>query len=286
MCVCVTSLHWCNLHIGETSQAHFPTWVSSSQTSWAFSRGADVFLFFSSCLALNSFPPLLVGQCPSCWMNCSLKWGKQAPKRDGKRPHNSVWVSFQARGVGLLGSPSYCLLFLCLFILPLSHMPLQGYRMPLPHYLCFFLFLLLSIGPRALCIQSVWSTSEHIPSSFVLSYFSQDKFCFPAALEVLSQEVFLCKPGTGLLIPFQTSTELSVIAAMKHHGQKGHLGKGEYIWLTLSYCCSSLKAVRARTQTGQEPDSSGLLKAGADIVAIEGCCLLACSLWFTQSAFS
>lgn len=53
------------------------------------------------------------------------------------------------------------------------------------------------------------------------------------------------------------------VAAMKHHDQKSKKGGDGLIWLTFLYCCSSLKEVRAGTQTGQEPR--------ADAEAKEGC---------------
>lgn len=43
------------------------------------------------------------------------------------------------------------------------------------------------------------------------------------------------------------------IAAVKHYDQKIKLGRKEVIWLTLPYCCLSLKDVRTGTQMGQEP---------------------------------
>ena len=42
------------------------------------------------------------------------------------------------------------------------------------------------------------------------------------------------------------------IAGMKHHDQKGKLGRQGFIWLTLSYCCFSLEEVRTGTETRQE----------------------------------
>jgi len=62
---------------------------------------------------------------------------------------------------------------------------------------------------------------------------------------------------------------------MKHCDQS-KLRRKAFIWLTLPYYCSSSKEVRTGTHTGQEPE------AGADAEAMEGCCLLACSLWIAQ----
>jgi hypothetical protein len=57
---------------------------------------------------------------------------------------------------------------------------------------------------------------------------------------------------------------------------RSKLGRKEFIWLTLPYCCSLPKEVRTGTQAGQ--------KAGADAEAMEGCSLLACLPWLAQPA--
>ena len=43
------------------------------------------------------------------------------------------------------------------------------------------------------------------------------------------------------------------IAMMEHHDQIAAWERKGFIWLTFLHCCSSLKEVRTRTQTGQEP---------------------------------
>jgi hypothetical protein len=55
---------------------------------------------------------------------------------------------------------------------------------------------------------------------------------------------------------------------------KKHLGRKEFIQLTLPHCCSSPKEVRTGTQTGQE--------AEADAEVMEQCSLLACFPWLAQ----
>jgi hypothetical protein len=57
---------------------------------------------------------------------------------------------------------------------------------------------------------------------------------------------------------------------------KKHLGRKEFIQLTLPYCCSSPKKVKTGTQADPE--------AGADAQAMEGCYLLACFPWLAQPA--
>jgi hypothetical protein len=57
---------------------------------------------------------------------------------------------------------------------------------------------------------------------------------------------------------------------------KKHLGRKEFIQLTLPHCCSPPKEVRTGTQAGQE--------AGVDAEAMEGCSLLACFPWLAQPA--
>jgi hypothetical protein len=49
--------------------------------------------------------------------------------------------------------------------------------------------------------------------------------------------------------------------------------------VTIPHCSLSLKEVRTRTQMGSE------LEAGAGAEAMEGCCLLDCTLWLAQPAF-
>jgi hypothetical protein len=60
---------------------------------------------------------------------------------------------------------------------------------------------------------------------------------------------------------------------------KSNLGRKEFIWLTLLHHNLPLKETRTETQTGQE------LEAGTNVEAMEGCCLLACSLCLTLPAF-
>lgn len=62
---------------------------------------------------------------------------------------------------------------------------------------------------------------------------------------------------------------------MKRHDQK-QLGRKGFILFLLLNNSSSPKAVTAETQTGQK------IETGADVEAIKGCRLLACSPWLTQ----
>jgi hypothetical protein len=54
------------------------------------------------------------------------------------------------------------------------------------------------------------------------------------------------------------------------------LGRKEFIQLTFSHCCSSLKEVRTGTQAGQE--------AGADAEAMEGWLFFTGFPWLAQPA--
>jgi hypothetical protein len=69
------------------------------------------------------------------------------------------------------------------------------------------------------------------------------------------------------------------IAVTKLHDQKGRWGNNMIIQLTLPHCSVSLKGARTGTQQGRNPI------AEAYVEAMEGCCLLACSLWLAQPAF-
>lgn len=77
----------------------------------------------------------------------------------------------------------------------------------------------------------------------------------------------------------------SPLTTMKYQDQS-NLGWKGFVLLTLPYCCSSLKEVSTGTQTWQKQCHFGEeLQTGASIVVIEGCCLLACFPWLSQSAF-
>jgi hypothetical protein len=62
------------------------------------------------------------------------------------------------------------------------------------------------------------------------------------------------------------------------HMTKATWGERGFILLIVPYNSSS-KVERKEMHTGQEPE------AGADPEAMEGCCLMACSHGFAQSAF-
>lgn len=46
---------------------------------------------------------------------------------------------------------------------------------------------------------------------------------------------------------------VKVSIAAKKPQPNSKLGRKEFIWLPVTYCCSFLKEIRTRTQTGQNP---------------------------------
>ena len=68
------------------------------------------------------------------------------------------------------------------------------------------------------------------------------------------------------------------IAVSKHHVQKASLGRKSFFDLHFHIPVHQRKSEQELKQ-GRD------LKAGADAEAMEGCCLLACSSLFSQSAF-
>ena len=61
------------------------------------------------------------------------------------------------------------------------------------------------------------------------------------------------------------------IATTDHH-DKSYVGRKAFIWLTFTSHCFSWREVRTGTKQGRN------LEVGADAEAMEGCCLLVCSL--------
>jgi len=70
-----------------------------------------------------------------------------------------------------------------------------------------------------------------------------------------------------------------IIAVMKHHDQRQLGEERDY------FTHNSMYQFIIRSSKGRNLSRAGeFLKAGADAEAMEGCCLLACSSWFTKSA--
>ena len=85
--------------------------------------------------------------------------------------------------------------------------------------------------------------------------------------------------GSGLSQKYPipgTNFCLSFLAVMKHHDQKAS-------WF--SAYTSTLLLITKGSQDKTELKQGRDLEAGADAVAMEGCCLLACSAWLAQPAF-